>query len=308
MNEGARPRSEIYDLGYRPYQGRYVWRGRALLGLMWDDFKRALGAKASGKYKLIVFLLVAAELLIFFFHLLTSQAADLMDPGAIGTFRSPFSAFYGTQTLVLLFMSALFVPQLLCDDRRYRMYPLYLARPIQAYDYILFKGATAFGLLTALTLGPAVLLFAGKAFLAQDALQYVGEHSRDLWALLIAGPLIALFYASFAMALSSLTTSRGYAAAAIIGIAFLSGIVSTLIFAVTQKTWVTLANFDEAVLKVMEWLFFGRLAPVRIPEMVDEAGAVLYRPLSPWIYLAVTVGLIALAWAVVGLSYRREVR
>lgn len=308
MGERARPRGEIYHVGYRPYQGPYHGRGRALLGIVWDDLKRVLGVKASGTYKLIVFVLIAAELLVFFFFLLTSQLTDVIGTGAPAALRSPFNAFYETQTLVLLFMSALFVPQLLCDDRRYRVYPLYLARPIHAYDYLLSKGGTAFGLLTVLTLGPALLLFLGKAFLAQDTVGYLGAHARDLWALLVVGPLIALYYASFALAVSSLTTGRGYAAGAIIGIAFLSGIVSTAIFTVTQDAWMSLINFDEAVLKVKEWLFFGRLTPVQIPAIVDEAGTIIYHPLSPWIYLAVTVGIIAISWVVVGLSYRREMR
>jgi ABC-2 type transport system permease protein len=292
-------RGVIYDVGYRPYEGRYLGRAYALGGLILDDLKRALGVKRSWRYKAIIVLLLVVELGIFFFYLLTSELAEVFTgPEIPATLLHPYSAFYEASAFVLFLLSALVAPQLLCDDRRYRVYPLYLARPIQRYDYLLAKGAAVFGVLLAVLLGPALLLFSGRAFLAEDALSYLAKHQRDLWALLASGPIIALFYASFAMGISSLTLSRGYAAGAIIGILILAGMVSTFLLFSVREPWVMLFDLGDLALRVKDALF-GTLSPIPLPDGALE-------PLDPWVYGVGLAGVIALSWGVIWLSYLRE--
>lgn len=296
-----RPKGIIYDLGYRPYEGRYLGRAPALLSLVWDDFKRALGVKKSWRYKFAIIALLVIELGIFFFFLLTSQLADVFGPTAPQTMLNPYSGLYEALASVLLFLSALVAPNLLCDDRRYRVYPLYLARPIHADDYLLAKGGAVFGVLTLMVLGPALLLFLGKILLASDALQYLQGHQRDLWALIASGLLIALFYTSLAMGISSLTTRRGYAAGALIGIVFLLGIVSSMFLFTLRAQWAPLVDIDGIVLRVKDLLFFGELSRIDVGSWVIE-------PLHPGIYVIAMLGVMALSWAITRLSYLREVR
>jgi len=288
----------IYDVGYRPYEGRYFGRAYALASLIFDDLKRALGVKRSWKYKALVLLLLIVELGIFLFYLLTSELVEVFTADVPASLLNPYSAFYETVAFVVFLLSALVAPQLLCDDRRYKVYPLYLARPIERYDYLFAKGASVFGVLLAALLGPAILLFLGKAFLAEDALGYLAAHRRDLWALLASGPIIALFYASFSMGISSLTSSRGYAAGATVGILILAGMVSTLLLFSVRKPWVMLLDLGDLALRVKDALF-GTLSPIALPEMILE-------PLDPWIYGAALLGVIVLSWGVIILSYLRE--
>ncbi|OGF53018.1 MAG: hypothetical protein A2Z21_08645 [Candidatus Fraserbacteria bacterium RBG_16_55_9] len=297
-------RGVIYDVGYRPYEGQYLGRTRALLSLVWDDLKRGLGIKKSWKYKFVIISLLIIELGIFFFYLLTSQVADVIGSDAPQALLNPYSGFYESSAFILLFLSALIAPNLLCDDRRYRVYPLYLARPINDYDYLLAKGSAIFGILALVTIGPALLLFLGKTFLASDALEYLNQHSGDLGALLASGAFVALFYTSFSMGISSLTTSRLYAAGAIIGIIKFSAFVAVFIALVRQESWVMLGSIGDLVLRVKDWLFFGMLSPIDI----EVEQTIHLEPLSPWIYLVATLVIIALSWLTVWLSYRREVR
>jgi ABC-type transport system involved in multi-copper enzyme maturation permease subunit len=307
------PQGAIYDLGYRPYEGPYCGRAYALWSLLWDDTKRALGVKKSWKYKLIVLLLLLGELGIFFFYLLTSELVERIGPGVPATLLNPYSAFYEGAALIVWLLSALVVPDLICNDRRYRVYPLYVARPIYSYDYLLAKGLAAVGILTVFLVGPALLLFLGKAFLARDALQYISGHQRDLFALLIAGPLLGLFYGSFALGISSLTSSRGYAAGAILGVLLLSGLVSGLLLFTIHERWALLVDVGDYALRLKDALF-GTLEPITIfqetsvqDEIVRES-AVQFEPFSPWVYGLGTLAVVTLSWAVAWVSFRREAR
>lgn len=297
-------RGVIYDVGYRPYEGPYLGRSHALASLIWDDLKRGLGVKKGWKYKAIIILLLIIELGIFFFFLLVSQLGELFGEGAPEFMLNPYTAFYEVSAFPLLFLAALVVPNLLCDDRRHRVYPLYLARPIYTYDYLLAKAGAIFGILTLVTVGPALLLFLGKILLAPDALDYLGEQRGQFWALLAAGLLINLFYTSFAMGVSSLTTSRGYAAGAIIGIIYFSGLVADLLVVLTRDSRAMLIDIGNLALRVKDWFFLGKLSGIEI-----ELGPGMFvEPLSPWVYLFATFIVMALSWGLVWLSYRREVR
>jgi ABC-type transport system involved in multi-copper enzyme maturation permease subunit len=302
MNEKAK--GIIYGVGYRPYEGPYRGRVYALASLVWDDLKRGLGVKKSWKYKAIILLLLIIELGIFFFYLVVSQLAGVLGPDAPPMLLNPYSGFYEASALPLLFLSAILAPNLLCDDRRYRVYPLYLARPIQANDYLLAKGGAIFGILASVTLGPALLLFLGKTFLAPDAIEYLREHGRDLGPLLASGVLIALFYTSFSMGISSLTTSRLYAAGAIIGIIKISGFVANLIAIFRQDPWVMLGDLGGLVLRVKDWLFFGQLSAIEI----EVERTIRLEALPPGVYLVALLYVMSLSLAILWLSYRREVR
>ncbi len=308
----------VYELDYRPYEGPYRGRAYALLALAWDDVKRALGVKKRWPYKLMVGLLLLGELGLFFFYLLTSELVERVGPGpgAPATLLNPYSAFYEGAALISWLLSALIVPDLICNDRRYRAYPLYLARPIYPHDYVLAKGLAAVGTLTAFLLGPALLLFLGKALLAEDAWAYVTQHRRDLGALLGAGPALGLFYGSVALGIASLTGHRGYAAGAIVGVFLLSSLMGSLVLFATWERWALLLSVSEYAPRLKDALF-GTLEPLQLFREVEitvrdgepvtrELRRVVIEPYAPWVYALGTVGGAALGWAVAWLSFRRR--
>ena len=307
------PEGQIYDLGYRPYEGPYAPRWQAILGLMAEDLRRALGTGKSWKYKVLVLLVLMIELGVFLFFLLTSQLADAFGggPGIPSWLLNPFSGFYSSIGLVLLLLSALIVPDLVCNDRRHRVYPLYLARPIYVHEYLWMKGLAGIGGLTAFALGPALLLFVGKAFLAPDALLYVREHLRDLGAILAAGPILGIFYGSLALGLSSLTPSRTYAAGAIIGLVFLLGLISGMLLFLVGERWVLLLDIEDYAHQVKNALF-GLMEPIEIArevqlgdDVVREEGVRL-EPFSPWVYGLGTALVVAVSWAAAWLRFQKE--
>ena len=300
----------IYDVGYRPFEGEYQGRGSALAGLIWDDVKRALGIKQSGRYKVILIVLVAIEAALLATQVFASQLMEDMatQQGVMGAQFNPYSVLIGNVQFLLIFFSALVAPMLICTDRRYGVYPLYLSRPIHAYDYLLAKGAAIFGVLLAVTLGPALVLLGAKVVLANEPARYLTDHLRDVGALFGSSVLLALFYASLAMAVSSLTANRGYAAGGLIGGLMLLSFIPALLFLITQDAWFTLVDVSSAAGYVKDALF-GTLQAIQAPFQMDgESRMISFEPLSPWIYAAETAVLIVLSWAVIWFQYRREVR
>lgn len=303
-------RGQIYDVGYRPFEGQYQGRGVALAGLIWDDMKRAFGIKQSGRYKVILIILVAIEAALLATQVFSSQLMESMatQQGVSGVQFNPYSSLLGSIQLILIFISAMAAPMLICTDRAYGVYPLYLSRPIHAYDYLLAKGSAVFGVLLLFTLGPGLILLGAKIVLAGEPLSYLTNHLRDVGALLVSSVLMALFVASLAMAVSSLTTSRGYAAGGLIGGLMLLSFVPSLLFLITQNPWFTLVDISSAATYVKDALF-GTLQSVQAPINIgDESSTVNFEPLSAWVYLAETLALIAVSWAVIWGQYRREVR
>lgn len=312
MNDefGQQRRGQIYDVGYRPFEGRYQGRAAALAGLIWDDMKRALGIKQSGRYKVILIILVAIEAAMLATQVFSSQLMENMatQQGISGIQFNPYSVLLGNIQLLLIFFSALVAPMLICTDRGYGVYPLYLSRPIHAYDYLLAKGAAIFGVLLLVTLGPGLILLGAKVVLAGDPAGYLTAHLRDVGALLVSSVLMALYMTSLAMAVASLTTNRGYAAGGLIGGLMLLSFVPALLFLITQNAWFTLVDISSAATYVKDALF-GTVQNVQAPlEIGEEAEMISFEPLSAWIYLVESVAFILAAWAVIWAQYRREVR
>ena len=312
MNDQSTParRGQIHDVGYRPFEGPYLGRGVALAGLVWDDAKRALGLKQSGRYKAILIVLVAIEAALLATQVFASQLMENMatQQGVTGAQFNPYSVLIGNVQFLLIFFSALVAPMLICTDRRYGVYPLYLSRPIHAYDYLVAKGAAIFGVLLAVTLGPGLMLLGAKVVLADEPVRYLADHLRDVGALFASSVLLALFFASLSMAVSSLTANRGYAAGGLIGGLMLLAFVPALLFLITQDAWFTLVDVGSAATYVKDALF-GTLQNIQAPLQVgDESRTISFAPLSPWIYAAETAALIVLSWVVIWAQYRREVR
>lgn len=320
-NSEQQPRGVIYDVGYRPYEGAYRGRIAAMASMAWDDFKRGLGVKRTWKYKIWIYLLLLFEIGIGLFFLLTGQFVEQVveatgvPEALVGEvfeiFR--FSQFYDMSTSIIWFLCALVAPFLLCNDRKFNVYQLYLSRPIHSYDYLIAKAAAIFGILAMIVIVPGVLIFAGNLILAEDPMAYFGDNNAILLAMLGSGAVICFFYTSYSMAISSLTTSRSYAIGFILGLVILAGVLQGTLIFVVQDQWVQLFQFTDSVLRVNEFIFHGSIPYIdpsvaqqgpSIAQGVIEAG----RPMDAWIYFVEVGAVILISWAIVLFSYRREIK
>jgi ABC-2 type transport system permease protein len=297
------PKGVIYDQGYRHYEGVYHGRGHALWTIIWADLQRTLGIKKSWKYKVglavLIGLTVITALFLAFLTFLSSNLQLLQ-----AELRVFLSAFYDLTNNWLLILSAMIASDLLCNDRRHRVLPLYLARPIQRYDYLLTKVASIVGFLLMTSLVPALSIILTRTFLSDNAIQFLSTHLFDLAATLLSSLLFALFFGLWAMAVSALTVSRGYAIGATIGTVMLSGLISMPLYFATHNDYLMLINFSGIPTGLKnalygstfkEWaeLFGGRIEP-SLPQ------------LDPWVYALAYVAFLGACASVVYAVYRRE--
>ena len=292
MTASADPGSgTIYDIGYRHYEGPRLGRQGAMAAIFSAGLRAVFALGRSARAKIVpwgtVVLGLAPAVVAVAIRVLVGDIVELY---------SYESYLWGIGALFMIFVAAQ-APELVVNDMRHRVLPLYFSRPISRFDYVVAKlGALSVGLL-ALTLVPVLLLFAGRVLAAEDVVGALGDEIGALPGIVGSGALHAVVLASFGLAISSLAGRRAYAAGAVLGVFLVSGVVSA-IFAETPGALADYSPFLNplAILDgAREWLFGGSVA--ESPVGLSDA------PL--WAYGAATLALLLVSWAILALRYRR---
>ncbi len=251
----------VYDRGYRPYDGPLGGRRAAVAALYRATLRRALGFRRPWRQKFLPWLLLG---------IVTIPAAVNVGVAYV-TRDTPirdfeiinYRVYVGVSSSLLLFV-ALVAPDVLCPDRRQRVLSLIFARPLSGADYVLAKLAAIGSLLVAFSLLPQIVLYVGNMLVDQDgALNYLTGHADVLWKVPVAVVLLALYYASLGLALSSLTTRRVVAGASILGLLLISSAVAGILGASGGASPATAAvNLLAIPLYVRDIVFLGHIHTV----------------------------------------------
>jgi len=231
----AAPTGNIYDLGYRGYDGPRLGRLAVLLGLMRQSLQEAFGIGRGGRAKVAPFLLLILNtlpaLLAVGFTALARQsgAGDLLE--AANPFRH--AGYWSlTSTLVMLFCAAQ-APELFGRDLRYGVLPLYFSRVLTRIDYGLARTGGLFIAILIVTLTPQLVLTIGGILAAPDPSAGLEKELPEIPRYLAVTLLGSAVFAGVSSVVASYTPRRAYSVAAIIALFILPPIVVNIIAALS---------------------------------------------------------------------------
>ncbi len=215
MAESAR----ILERGYRSYEGERGGVAAAVRTTVKHSIQRSLGLKRTIWQKILPALSIGLAYIpaIVFVGLVALSERFRLN----GDLGPTYAEYYGFVSAAILVFTAFVAPEILCTDRRSGMLGLYLASPLNRNTYLLAKTLAVLIILSIVTIGPVLLVLVGKTILGH------GPHGFGEWMLtfgrvLLGGFAISALHASLSLAVSSLTSRRAVASAAIVIVLFAS--------------------------------------------------------------------------------------
>ncbi|HAS11347.1 MAG TPA: hypothetical protein DCS55_12665 [Acidimicrobiaceae bacterium] len=284
------PTGRVYDRGYRPYDGELGGRSAARLALFKASVRRALGIRRSWRQKLFPWVLLAiatvpAIVNVGVAYITRGRFEDTIE---IITYRE----YVGVSTALLVFVG-LTAPDVICPDRRNRVLPLLFSRPLTGSDYVAAKVGAVAAIVFAFGFLPQVVLFVGQMLVSDAALDYLTDNATVLWQVPLAVAVLALYYASLAVAISSFATRRIVAAAALLIVLLVTSVTAAIVTegGSGSTAWAAV-NLLNNPLQIRDLIFEGQISPD-----ADLAGVTGGGALALGVYLVVVGGSLAtLLW------------
>ncbi|MEV2266614.1 ABC transporter permease [Nonomuraea africana] len=215
--------SEIYDIGYRHYEGVRLGRAHAVRALITQNLRSIFGLGRRARSKLMPFLLAASMLLL---PVVSIAMMAMLGRNEIGYTNYPVIM----QAVIAIFLAAQ-SPTITAPDLRFKVLPLYLSRPVSTLDYVAAKVVAMSAALFALVALPLTVMYVGELLVDPPG----PPHTKEYVAGLVAALLLALLLSTFGLALASFTPRRGLGVASVIAVYLLASAVSTVLFATFES-------------------------------------------------------------------------
>lgn len=268
---------EIYDRGYRHYDGQRLGRRHAIWALIVWSIKRALGIKKGWGSKIIPILLyvaVALPVVISIGIRAFVPDAEILD----------YEDFFGFIFVIEGVFVATIAPEMLCGDRRENVLALYFSRAITRADYLLAKLCAAALLTLTVSFIPAAILWLGRQLLEDNPLSAMRDNLDDLGRIAVAGGLIAAYLGTIGLLISSFTGRKSVAVAIIVlGFLVAEALAGSLSFALEGgdlERYLRFLSPTSTIAAMVERLFDNPVATIDLPL---------------WTIMAVIVGVIAVS-------------
>lgn len=251
---------QVFDLGYRRYDGPREGRGRARMAVYVDGLRIALGIGRGGRAKILPWLFVSIAIGMGLIFALIAGAVDrVAGEGTARAANLPSHADYYSIGAVILFLFAAVVgPELLCPDRHNRIINLYLVRPLTSVDYVISRFLAFLTVMLIVAWLPQVALLAGLTFGAPRPGDYLVDNWQDIPKFLAAGGAIAIYVTSIGLTVAAFTTRRGYASVGLVGLFIISQFAAAILGEVVTGTageWLALISLSDIPLHINELVF-----------------------------------------------------
>jgi ABC-2 type transport system permease protein len=274
---GPQPSGSIYDLGYRHYEGERRGRLWAAWSLYVESLRGIWGFGRPATAKAAPFIIAGLYLLPAAFQLaFSSIIAQEVARGGTGTLLTYGNYFGGMGSILVLFLIAQ-APEVVCRDQRYQVLPLYFTRPMGRPAYALARLASLATALFLVLMAPVVAIFVGDVLMATDTLKAVGDELPRALPTLPSNALIGFGLAAIALAVSSFSPRRAYAAIGVLAYFLLMEAVPMAIYAIGSgrgagwSDYLPLLTPDTALTGANHW-FFGTPVSEQFPATIG-AGA-----------------------------------
>lgn len=280
----------IYDIGYRRYGGPRLGRRGAFTAVIGSGLRAAFGLGRSARSKVIPWgAVVLATLPAGVAVGIRVLAGDLID------LYSYENYLWSIGGLLPIFVAAQ-APELVVNDIRYHVLPLYFSRPMGRFDYVAAKLVALALALLSITLLPVLILFGGRVLAEEDVLAALGDELGTLPAIVGSGVMHAVVLASLGVAICCLAARRAYAAGSVLAIFLIGSAISAILAEEGDLENVAPFLYPLAILDgTRQWAFGGGVA-----ESPVSAANV---PLP--VYALATLLLTLASWAVLAWRYRR---
>ena len=264
------PQGEVYDLGYRHYDGPREGRLRAHKALWVDGIRTVLGIGRGWGSKVLPVVLFICVITPALVAAIIASVVGLPD---FELFRH--EEYYAIVLIVVALFAAIMAPELLCPDRRDGVIGLYLVRPLTRTDYVAARWFAFFSMTLMFVLAGQVVLFAGLVLAATEPLDYIRENWADVPRFLLAGLALAAFTTTVPLAVSAFTTRRAYATAFVIAVFFISAPVAGVLTATDCTTLQDPNNTSRAITEcdyatgdAAKWLSLVNV--LGVPSLVND--------------------------------------
>jgi ABC-2 type transport system permease protein len=283
----ASPTGNIYDLGYRGYDGPRFGRRYAFMALFTYSLLSIWGIGRSWLAKLFPWGLAVIAAVPAFAQLAIAAIAP-----AEFDFVRP-EEYYGFVSIVLALFCAVAAPDLIGRDQRNRTLALYFSRALDRLDYGLAKLAALIVSLFLVLSVPQVLLELGNGVAREDLVAYFQDNVDIIPPIIASSALIAVFMASLTLAISIHAVRRAFATGAVIAsfviLTSVGGILVNTIEGAAQQYAILISVLDIQE-GLVYWLFSADVSPGSDLAIAGLDG--VYYLIAVLAYTAVCLGVL----------------
>ncbi|MDP6800713.1 MAG: hypothetical protein QF744_12920 [SAR202 cluster bacterium] len=206
---------QLFDLGYRHYEGPREGRMRARKALFVNGVRTSFGLGRGATAKILP---IAFFLFVMTPAVILALVASTFGEIAPGETLPGHADYYQIVSLLILIFSAIIAPELLCSDRRNGVLSLYMVRPLTSTDYVLGRWAAFFAITILFVYAGQIVLLLGLVLGADEPLTYLKDNWLDVPRFLAAGAVVALLTTTIPLTVASLTERRAIASVVVIGL------------------------------------------------------------------------------------------
>jgi ABC-2 type transport system permease protein len=283
----------IYDLGYRTYDGQRLGRTYAIQSLFTYSLRSTFGLGRKTTSKIIPFVLASFVFVPAAIALgvaaLVSEEVELWS----------HNGYYDAIAVVLALFAAAVSPEAVSRDQRTRTLSLYFSRSLMRRDYAAAKVLALIAAMLILTLGPQALLFSGRALATNSVPDYLSDNGEDILPIIVSAIALSTLIGLVGVAIASHTARRSYATVAILAGFIVTWTVANVLAEASGATGAFVgASFSpfHVAQGFTYWVFDARLPEGEALEVANVQG---------WVWGVVMAGWIAILAALILRRYER---